>query len=178
MPIWLVLVFPVILTPIMEELLCRKILLTRLLPFGEIPAILLSSIVFALLHGNLFQFLYAFGIGLLFAWIYLRTGRLGYCMLLHGILNAVGSLGPLLLTRLSHEALRFYLTVMYSGLEYAAAFAGLVLFLVFFRKINIVRREGDLGVVHTLSLAFSCVGSIVLLITAVMFTALNMGWLG
>ena len=54
-----------------------------------------SALTFALFHMNLFQFFYAFGMGLIFAYVYLRTRRLRYPVLMHMIINFMGSVVPL-----------------------------------------------------------------------------------
>ena len=81
------LVFVGLLAPIFEELVFRKLLLDRIRAYGEGMAILVSGLTFGLFHGNLFQFFYAFGLGSLFAYIYLRTGRVRYTIILHAIIN-------------------------------------------------------------------------------------------
>lgn len=81
----------VILAPIMEELVCRKLIIDRTRQYGEKVTVILSALIFGLLHQNLFQFFYAFALGLIFGYIYLRTGRLRYTILLHGFLNFLGS---------------------------------------------------------------------------------------
>ncbi len=84
--------FTVILAPIFEELLFRKLLIDRIYGYGELTAILLSGLMFGLYHGNLQQFVYASTLGCCFAYIYLRTGRIRYTMILHGMINSVGTL--------------------------------------------------------------------------------------
>lgn len=76
-----------ILFPILEELLFRKILCNRLIPLGERTTVVLSAAIFGLIHGNLYQFVYAFLVGLLFAYVYVKTGKLIYTIILHCILN-------------------------------------------------------------------------------------------
>ena len=97
--LWTVTVFAVILAPIMEELCFRKLLLDRMRTIDRPGAILFSALAFGLTHGNLSQFFYAFGVGLLFGCIYTRTGRIRYTILLHILVNAMGSLVPMILTR-------------------------------------------------------------------------------
>lgn len=80
----------VILAPLVEEFVFRKTIVDHCLPYGEKWAILLSAVVFGLFHGNFFQFFYAAGLGLLLGYIYVRTGRLWYTILLHGIVNFMG----------------------------------------------------------------------------------------
>ena len=60
-----------------------------------LPAMVFSALTFALFHMNLFQFFYAFGMGLIFAYVYLRTRRLRYPVLMHMIINFMGSVVPL-----------------------------------------------------------------------------------
>lgn len=88
---WVNLFFIAILAPILEELVFRKLLCDRLLPLGEGYAVVLSAAIFGLIHGNLFQFLYAFLLGLVFGLIYVKTGRIRYTIVYHGILNLFGS---------------------------------------------------------------------------------------
>ena len=81
----------VILAPLLEEFVCRKQIIDRTRQYGEKIAVILSALTFGLLHQNLFQFFYAFGLGLVFAYIYTRTGRLRYPVILHSIINLLGS---------------------------------------------------------------------------------------
>lgn len=48
-PAWILLVCVVIISPVFEELLFRKVLLEELLPYGKITAILISSMLFGML---------------------------------------------------------------------------------------------------------------------------------
>ena len=98
-PLYLVFFFAVILGPIVEEVMFRRIVLQRLLPFGEGFAVLTSALLFGLFHGNLSQFIYAFLFGALLGFLYCRTGRLRHTVLLHAALNLVGSILPLLVLR-------------------------------------------------------------------------------
>ena len=85
------LIFAVILGPILEEILFRGLIVGRLRRYGDKAAIIFSAAVFALYHGNFFQLFYAFGLGLFFAFIYARTGKLRYTIGLHMIVNFIGS---------------------------------------------------------------------------------------
>ena len=82
----------VVLAPLVEEFVFRKLIIDHSLPYGEKWAVLLSGISFGLLHQNFYQFFYATGLGLLLAYIYVRTGRLRYTILLHGIINFMGGI--------------------------------------------------------------------------------------
>ena len=88
--VWVVLVFAVIIIPILEEILFRKVVCSKLLPLGEGYAIFVSAGVFSLIHGNFYQFAYAFLLGAFFAFIYVKTGKLIYSCILHIFVNFTG----------------------------------------------------------------------------------------
>ncbi|MBO5211270.1 MAG: CPBP family intramembrane metalloprotease [Clostridia bacterium] len=96
----------VILAPLFEELIFRKIILDRIGKYGEKTAVIVSAFAFGLLHQNLFQFFYAFGVGLIFGYIYMRTGKIRYSVILHTIINFMGAvIAPWLLTLFDIEKL-------------------------------------------------------------------------
>ncbi len=92
---WLMYLYVCIGAPFFEELVCRKLLLDKLHPFGEGFAAIASGLLFGLIHGNSAQFFLAFLLGTLFAMVYLRTGKVIYTMLLHAIINTTASLPDL-----------------------------------------------------------------------------------
>ncbi|MCI8351161.1 MAG: CPBP family intramembrane metalloprotease [Oscillospiraceae bacterium] len=74
----------VLLSPVMEELLMRGLLLPALSPlFGPLAALLLSSLLFALLHFNWVQTLSALSCGLALGLLSLLSGSLFCCVLAH-----------------------------------------------------------------------------------------------
>lgn len=98
---WINLIFVGIVAPILEELVFRKMLCDRLLPLGEGYAVVLSGAIFGLVHGNFFQFFYAFALGAVFAFVYIKTGRIRYSIVYHALINLTGGvLTPWLLERL------------------------------------------------------------------------------
>ena len=96
-PLVLNLLLGCVIAPVCEEYLFRGLLLNRLRPYGERFAVWASALCFGLFHGNFSQFFYACAIGLVFAGVALKTGRLWQAMLLHALINFVGAvLTPLL----------------------------------------------------------------------------------
>lgn len=90
--------FTVIGAPIFEELFFRKFLVDRTAQYGEGVSVVISGLMFGMFHGNLSQFPYAFALGAFFAYIYIRTGKIGYTILMHAVINFVGSIvGSLIL---------------------------------------------------------------------------------
>jgi membrane protease YdiL (CAAX protease family) len=90
-PLWANLLFGGILAPVMEEVFYRKAVLDRLRVYGDLPALLISSLVFGLIHGNFYQFFYAALSGFVLGYLYLRTGKLRYSIGVHMAVNLVGS---------------------------------------------------------------------------------------
>lgn len=77
-------------TPVLEELVFRGIIFGRMRKMmPKIPAILLSSAVFAVMHFNIVQFLYALLVGIVLALLMERGGHVGYVMLGHMTVNFI-----------------------------------------------------------------------------------------
>ncbi len=92
-----------IVAPIFEEILFRKFLIDRTIKYGAKLSILLSALLFALFHGNLSQFFYAFLIGAFFAYIYIKTGKIIYSIMLHAFVNFYGSVASVFVTSSVHN---------------------------------------------------------------------------
>lgn len=76
-------VYAVILAPVIEEILFRGYLLGGLRRYGDRFAVIVSAVLFALMHGNLSQFLSALCIGLVLGCARVRYGSLLLCMTAH-----------------------------------------------------------------------------------------------
>ncbi len=80
----------VLVAPITEELLFRGIILRGLLSRTRPAfAVLVSALLFALVHLNPWQFISALCLGLVLGWAYLRTGSVLLCILGHAISNGL-----------------------------------------------------------------------------------------
>jgi membrane protease YdiL (CAAX protease family) len=78
----------VVAAPMVEEMVFRGFILTglrRRLPFW--PAALISSALFGLAHFQLNVSLYTFGLALVLAWLYKKSGSLWPPIILHGLKN-------------------------------------------------------------------------------------------
>ncbi|MBO4784581.1 MAG: CPBP family intramembrane metalloprotease, partial [Lachnospiraceae bacterium] len=84
---WIYLIFGVItvgiVVPVLEELIFRRLVINATCKYGYGAAIMISAFTFGIYHGNFIQFFYAFGLGIMFAYIYCKTGKLRYTVLLH-----------------------------------------------------------------------------------------------
>jgi membrane protease YdiL (CAAX protease family) len=76
--------------PFVEELIFRGLILQGFLRRYTVrKAIVVSALLFAVFHGNVFQFTPALTAGLVFGWWYVKTGSLVSCIFGHAINNAL-----------------------------------------------------------------------------------------
>lgn len=85
--VWISAIYTVLLAPVFEEILFRKLICDRVVQYGQRTAILISGLMFGLFHMNFNQFFYAAFLGGFFAFIYVKTGRLKYTIGLHMTVN-------------------------------------------------------------------------------------------
>ncbi len=88
-PFLLNLFYMAILPAVVEEFLFRGVLFQGFRNCGFLKTAILTSLMFALSHGNLNQFLYAFVIGLFLVYLVEATGSIYAPMLVHMGLNSV-----------------------------------------------------------------------------------------
>lgn len=77
-----------LLAPLIEEMAFRGVILTSVKRHANVWfAVIFSSLLFGLWHRNLGQFFPTTVMGIIFSWVYLRTGKLRYAMLTHSLSN-------------------------------------------------------------------------------------------
>lgn len=74
---------------LVEEFACRGIVIGLLRKYGEAFAIVTSSIIFGVMHGNFDQMPFAVIVGLILGYIYVKTGSLWASVAVHCTNNAV-----------------------------------------------------------------------------------------
>ncbi|MDJ0700597.1 MAG: type II CAAX endopeptidase family protein [Woeseiaceae bacterium] len=90
--LFLGLVVMVLITPLIEEVINRGLLTSALLHFGTWPAVLVSSILFAVMHSPTGA-AFAFFAGLILALQYLHTGAVWLSLVTHLTYNGLVQLG-------------------------------------------------------------------------------------
>ena len=90
-----------IIAPLVEELLFRSAIQGHFLKNGIKPstAILIASAIFGIIHFNPAQIPFAFAIGLIFGWLYYRTGSVVPGMIGHFINNSIACIQMALLSK-------------------------------------------------------------------------------
>ena len=57
--------------------------------------------MFAFYHGNIYQFCYAFVLGCVFGYVYVKSGKMIYTIVLHMMINFMGSIASVLVVKAS-----------------------------------------------------------------------------
>ena len=89
----------VVIAPVFEEIWVRGIMYDALKPYGTGIAIIISSLLFGLMHGSLYMLFYTTAFGLALGYIRYATDSLFVVTILHAIVNSIGA-GALLLSTL------------------------------------------------------------------------------
>lgn len=100
--LWQNIIVVVIAGPIFEELFFRKFMIDRLVKYGDKVAIVVSALAFGLFHGNIVQFVYATLLGMVFAYVYLKSGKIYLSMILHMLINFIGGVAGVLILQKSN----------------------------------------------------------------------------
>lgn len=160
------LICAVILAPIMEELVFRKLIIDRIIGYGEGVAMVVSGVFFGLMHGNLQQAFYTTFLGVFFAYVYIRTGRVRYTIIAHTFVNFIGSLLSMVIGRIDLEEMQTLVEKGINSPEYNSyvsqhlldfalvglvtiviillVVVGIVLMIVNIKHFHIDSKEGDL----------------------------------
>ena len=84
-----------ILGPVLEELLWRGVVFASLSRYSAVFASIYSSLLFAMLHTGSSGLIYAFIGGMIFSFLYLKSGSLLPGIVLHLVNNLVSTLSPI-----------------------------------------------------------------------------------
>lgn len=115
-------IFGVLVAPIGEEFIFRHVMYKKLGGYGDKVYIIFSALIFAMFHGNLSQLVYAFLLGMVFAYLVARTHTVKYSLALHMIINLYGMV-------LSPLALKFpWLLIVFATAILTATIFGVIMF--------------------------------------------------
>ena len=143
-PAWVTIISVCIFAPFFEEWLCRGIVLRGMLKHVKPAwAIIISALFFALIHINLWQAVPAFLMGLVFGYVYYKTGSLKLTMLMHMVNNAMAFTVSQIPALKEAE----YFTNVLSPWAYAGVYSAACIALIcgFIILKGIPQKEGNLG---------------------------------
>lgn len=99
--------YAVIIAPIAEEFVFRRLIIDRTRKFGGPICIILSAAMFGLMHGNIGQAIPAFGAGLVLGYLYYKHGKLLPCALIHAGINLFSTVNTLIFDKIDLEFLSY-----------------------------------------------------------------------
>ena len=111
-----------------EEFLFRGMILSNLMPYGKNGAIIVSSLLFGLMHQNPLQMFYATMAGIVLALLYIYTRSIYCSMLVHIVNNGISVLEEALSARLP-ESDQWIITVIDVSIFVLAAVSVVILLL-------------------------------------------------
>jgi len=131
----------VIIAPLFEEFWVRGIMYDALRPYGVGMAIIISSLLFGFMHGNIFMLFYTTAYGFAFGYIRYATNSLFTVTILHAIVNSIGA-GALIVTtfaQITNEENRIINTISWIFLLVVLAII-IIGVVVFLSKIPKIRK--------------------------------------
>ena len=131
----------VVIAPVFEEFLVRGIMYNALKPYGCGMAIIISSILFGLMHGRLSMLFYTTALGFALGYIRYATNSLFVTTILHAIINAFGA-GMLLLSSLTEISGGEHklINTIYGIYIIAVMILIVVGIIAFIKKIPVIRK--------------------------------------
>ena len=193
--LWITAIFMVVVAPIGEEFIFRKLIIDRTGKYGSVVSILLSALMFGLMHSNFYQFFYAFALGIVLGYVYYNTGKLHLTILLHAVLNFSGSIlatllqggldslmsdienaseDALLIDVLSEHWATILFTVIFELFVLGAMACAIIIPIVMRRRIAISKGEVQLPRHQTFSTVMMNAGMIVMMAVFAVNFALNL----
>lgn len=126
----------VIIAPVTEELLFRKILIDKLSRYGTWFSVVFSAVAFGVFHGNFFQFFYASLMGVLLGYIYSIYGKIRYTVAIHMLINLLGSVVALYVSGIaeSEQVIHMVITMLYSMFYMSMVIGGITFVAVYARR--------------------------------------------
>lgn len=126
-------VYTILIAPVIEELIFRKHMLNKLRRFGDLTAILITGLSFGIIHFNFYQFFYAAVLGFLFAYITIRSNTVKYSIILHMMINSIGSITSFFVLKENVSIVAVMLLTLW---VFTAIILGIVFFALNFKKIR------------------------------------------
>jgi membrane protease YdiL (CAAX protease family) len=153
-----------VLAPIFEELIYRKLIIDRTRRYGELTAITYSALAFGLFHCNIYQLFYAFALGLIFGYVYVRTGNILMTIVMHMIVNS------------SSVIMAPYMPVVYTYFIYVMIGLGIVSIIYTIIKKDVHLEKAPNEVPHKMlsGAAFKNSGSILFAIVCIYIMAYSL----
>ncbi len=119
---------------ICEEILFRGVILTNLMPYGRSTAIIGSALLFGLMHGNIFQFLYTTLMGIVLGCVYARTKSIYNVMLIHFFNNLISVVQEILMYHPDYEMGSRVVSIIEAAVMLIGTMSVIFLLLFYFKR--------------------------------------------
>ena len=136
----------VIAAPILEELIFRGIILNGLLQrYSPVKSIVLSSVLFGIVHLNPWQFISALIIGIFSGWVYYKTRKLSLSILIHLVNNLLAFIGMYFMD--AETMLNESLSELYGGytnlilITFGAILISIIAVFLLRKEFNVLKNE-------------------------------------
>lgn len=124
----------IILAPLTEEFICRGVLLLSFRRFGDFFAVVASSLVWALLHGNFVQGLPVFAMGIFFGMLAIKANSIIPTFIIHALNNTLAFITS------SIDA-NNYIAKIYGGLFIIVVLiTAIVLFSIYYKRFRVLHN--------------------------------------
>lgn len=163
-----------ILPAILEEMVFRGCVLRLFRPFGNWFAIIVSAIVFGLMHGNLRQIPFAIIVGMVLGWLYVITDNIWIPISVHFLNNATSVTMEYLGFSLAENTVGTFYTLLILALAAIGIGAGLILILARRRYIRMSSVSTTLKVGEKYGTIFKAPTFLIAVILYVLLTILGM----
>lgn len=130
-----------VLPALLEEMIYRGYILRTLRPYGNFFAVVVSSLLFSLMHGNLRQIPFAFIVGMVLGLLYVCTNNIWLPITVHFANNAISVLMEYFAFSLSENYQGVFYALIIYGLTAVGIIAAIVLIAGYMKHLR-VRRVG------------------------------------
>ncbi|MCL2078596.1 MAG: CPBP family intramembrane metalloprotease [Oscillospiraceae bacterium] len=164
----------IVVAPIFEEYWVRGIMFDALKPYGTGMAIIISALLFGIMHGSLYMFFYTTAYGLALGYIRYATGSLFIATILHACVNSIGAIALLLLSlvemTLEQNKVINTVNMIYLIAAFLMIIIGVIVFLTKIPKIKKYRFENtwtQIGPLKKFGIFIASIPVIIMMILAV-----------
>lgn len=130
-PLYVILFFSYtcILAPVFEEIIFRGYILNNLRKYGNITAVIISSVLFAMFHGNIVQFVNPILTGILLSFIVIKTDSIISSIIVHMFNNTI-AMTTTIVAGFASDKIAYFWGIGY----YLIGFAALIVLIVKYGK--------------------------------------------
>ena len=134
-----------VLPALLEEMIYRGYILRTLRPYGNMFAVVVSSVLFSLMHGNLRQIPFAFMVGMVLGLLYVSTNNIWLPVAVHFANNAISVLMEYFTFSLSGAYQSLFNILVIYGLIAVGVLATIILLAGYFKHLRLKRAGTSLN---------------------------------